>query len=264
VPGALQSALQFALRPPRPSRPPGGQEGVQQGTRSGRYARVCRDGRGSARCDETFRSTRSSERSNVSARPEYLAGTHSGIRAQALSSDWGLVDDFWFDRADRVLHVRNVPLACGDVEPDARRRDRGGRGRVSRRRMTPLEGVPTRPRSGLRPSAAARSASSARAADFALRLCALLTAASRGPRPPRAGRLTSSVSQRARRTPARRHARRSRSSLRSRSRSRRLESRPDAGSARHHRRPLRTGNSGLRPRPAGPTRFEGPYRCCEP
>jgi L-2-hydroxyglutarate oxidase len=44
-----------------------------------------------------------------SLRAEHLAGTHAGVRAQALSSDGRLVDDFWFDRADRVLHVRNAP-----------------------------------------------------------------------------------------------------------------------------------------------------------
>ena len=42
-------------------------------------------------------------------RVEYLAGTHAGVRAQALSEDGRLVDDFWFDRADRVLHLRNAP-----------------------------------------------------------------------------------------------------------------------------------------------------------
>ena len=44
-----------------------------------------------------------------SLRVEHLAGMHAGVRAQALSSDGRLVDDFWFDRADRVLHVRNAP-----------------------------------------------------------------------------------------------------------------------------------------------------------
>ena len=44
-----------------------------------------------------------------SLRPEHLAATHGGVRAQALTSDGRLLDDFWFDRADRVLHVRNAP-----------------------------------------------------------------------------------------------------------------------------------------------------------
>jgi L-2-hydroxyglutarate oxidase LhgO len=44
-----------------------------------------------------------------SMRVEYLAGSHAGVRAQALSSDGQLLDDFWFDRADRVLHLRNAP-----------------------------------------------------------------------------------------------------------------------------------------------------------
>ncbi len=42
-------------------------------------------------------------------RAEHLAGTHAGVRAQALTSDGRLLDDFWFDRADRVLHLRNAP-----------------------------------------------------------------------------------------------------------------------------------------------------------
>jgi L-2-hydroxyglutarate oxidase LhgO len=44
-----------------------------------------------------------------SMRVEYLAGMHAGVRAQALSSDGELLDDFWFDRAERVLHLRNAP-----------------------------------------------------------------------------------------------------------------------------------------------------------
>ena len=44
-----------------------------------------------------------------SVRAEHLVGTHAGVRAQALSSDGQLLDDFWFDRADRVLHLRNAP-----------------------------------------------------------------------------------------------------------------------------------------------------------
>jgi len=44
-----------------------------------------------------------------SVRPEQLARTHAGVRAQALASDGRLLDDFWFDRADRVLHLRNAP-----------------------------------------------------------------------------------------------------------------------------------------------------------
>ncbi len=42
-------------------------------------------------------------------RPDDLAGRHAGVRAQALADDGRLVDDFWFDRADNVLHVRNAP-----------------------------------------------------------------------------------------------------------------------------------------------------------
>lgn len=42
-------------------------------------------------------------------RPQLLAGTHSGIRAQALDDDGRLVDDFRFDYAENVVHVRNAP-----------------------------------------------------------------------------------------------------------------------------------------------------------
>ena len=42
-------------------------------------------------------------------RPQHLAGTHSGIRAQALDDDGRLVDDFRFDYAENVVHVRNAP-----------------------------------------------------------------------------------------------------------------------------------------------------------
>jgi (S)-2-hydroxyglutarate dehydrogenase len=56
---------------------------------------------------ETF--VRALQRLVPSIRAEHLAGTHAGVRAQALSSDGRLLDDFWFDRADRVLHLRNAP-----------------------------------------------------------------------------------------------------------------------------------------------------------
>ena len=46
----------------------------------------------------------------------------AGIRAQALSADGALVDDFAFDDADGITHVRNAPspgatsaLAIADV-----------------------------------------------------------------------------------------------------------------------------------------------------
>jgi len=42
-------------------------------------------------------------------RSEHLAGTQSGIRAQALDEDGRLVDDFRFDRVENVVHVRNAP-----------------------------------------------------------------------------------------------------------------------------------------------------------
>jgi (S)-2-hydroxyglutarate dehydrogenase len=45
--------------------------------------------------------------------PELRAGDvlpgPSGVRAQALSEDGQLLDDFWFDETDTVTHVRNAP-----------------------------------------------------------------------------------------------------------------------------------------------------------
>jgi L-2-hydroxyglutarate oxidase LhgO len=38
-----------------------------------------------------------------------LSEPHAGVRAQALSEDGHLLDDFWFDHADNVVHVRNAP-----------------------------------------------------------------------------------------------------------------------------------------------------------
>ena len=38
-----------------------------------------------------------------------LLESHAGVRAQALSEDGQLVDDFWFDHAENVIHVRNAP-----------------------------------------------------------------------------------------------------------------------------------------------------------
>jgi L-2-hydroxyglutarate oxidase LhgO len=42
-------------------------------------------------------------------RPDDLGGSHAGVRAQALSEDGRLLDDFWFDQAENVIHVRNAP-----------------------------------------------------------------------------------------------------------------------------------------------------------
>jgi L-2-hydroxyglutarate oxidase LhgO len=33
----------------------------------------------------------------------------AGVRAQAVSEDGTLLDDFWFDEAESVTHVRNAP-----------------------------------------------------------------------------------------------------------------------------------------------------------
>lgn len=61
-----------------------------------------------------------------------VLAAHSGVRAQALTVDGHFVDDFWFDRAPRMLHVRNAPspaatsslaiarFVVSEVEPDLR------------------------------------------------------------------------------------------------------------------------------------------------
>jgi L-2-hydroxyglutarate oxidase len=38
-----------------------------------------------------------------------LAEPRAGVRAQALATNGDLVDDFWFDHAEGVVHVRNAP-----------------------------------------------------------------------------------------------------------------------------------------------------------
>jgi L-2-hydroxyglutarate oxidase len=35
--------------------------------------------------------------------------THAGVRAQALHRDGRLVDDFYYERAPRQVHVLNAP-----------------------------------------------------------------------------------------------------------------------------------------------------------
>lgn len=44
-----------------------------------------------------------------SVRADDLSEPHAGVRAQALSEDGRLLDDFWFDHAENVVHVRNAP-----------------------------------------------------------------------------------------------------------------------------------------------------------
>jgi L-2-hydroxyglutarate oxidase LhgO len=41
--------------------------------------------------------------------PDDVVRGPAGIRAQAIARDGSLVDDFVFERGDRVLHVRNAP-----------------------------------------------------------------------------------------------------------------------------------------------------------
>jgi L-2-hydroxyglutarate oxidase len=55
------------------------------------------------------RYTRQLQRLVPAIRASDLAESHSGVRAQALSDDGRLLDDFWFDHADNVIHVRNAP-----------------------------------------------------------------------------------------------------------------------------------------------------------
>lgn len=38
-----------------------------------------------------------------------LTESHSGVRAQALTTEGQLLDDFWIDHAENVIHVRNAP-----------------------------------------------------------------------------------------------------------------------------------------------------------
>jgi len=58
--------------------------------------------------------------------PDDLVVGPSGVRAQALSDDGALVDDFIVDRSGGILHVRNAPspaatssLAIGSMIADA-------------------------------------------------------------------------------------------------------------------------------------------------
>jgi L-2-hydroxyglutarate oxidase len=53
--------------------------------------------------------TRSLQRLVPDVRPDDLTESHSGVRAQALTADGSLLDDFWFDHAENVVHVRNAP-----------------------------------------------------------------------------------------------------------------------------------------------------------
>jgi L-2-hydroxyglutarate oxidase len=42
-------------------------------------------------------------------RADDLGARHAGVRAQALAADGRLLDDFWFDHAGNVVHLRNAP-----------------------------------------------------------------------------------------------------------------------------------------------------------
>ena len=53
--------------------------------------------------------TRSLQRLVPAVRAGDLTESHAGVRAQALTEDGQLLDDFWFDHAENVVHVRNAP-----------------------------------------------------------------------------------------------------------------------------------------------------------
>jgi L-2-hydroxyglutarate oxidase len=53
--------------------------------------------------------TRSLQRLVPAIRMGDLTESHAGVRAQALTEDGQLLDDFWFDHAEGVVHVRNAP-----------------------------------------------------------------------------------------------------------------------------------------------------------
>jgi L-2-hydroxyglutarate oxidase LhgO len=69
-----------------------------------------RTGAAELRGDLSKRSfAKSLQRLVPAVRPDDLAETHAGVRAQALTEDGRLLDDFWFDHAENVVHVRNAP-----------------------------------------------------------------------------------------------------------------------------------------------------------
>jgi len=74
---------------------------------AGRYWRV---GLSEVRGDMSKRAfTRSLQRLVPAVRTAHLGASHAGVRAQALAADGSLLDDFWFDHSENVLHVRNAP-----------------------------------------------------------------------------------------------------------------------------------------------------------
>ena len=73
-------------------------------------------GRTGARAQKSYaaisRSAHSRRRCSASSRRcgrQDLTDSHAGVRAQALTDDGRLLDDFWFDHAENVVHVRNAP-----------------------------------------------------------------------------------------------------------------------------------------------------------
>ena len=71
-----------------------------------------------------------------SVRLEHLAGTHAGVRAQALSSDGTTPGRLLVRPRGQGASPPERPLACGDVEPGARQGGRRCRGGVLHGRVT--------------------------------------------------------------------------------------------------------------------------------
>jgi (S)-2-hydroxyglutarate dehydrogenase len=73
-------------------------------------ARYWRVGLGEVRGELSRRTyTQALQRLVPAVRKSDLGESHAGVRAQALSEDGRLLDDFWFDHAENVIHVRNAP-----------------------------------------------------------------------------------------------------------------------------------------------------------
>jgi 2-hydroxyglutarate dehydrogenase len=73
-------------------------------------ARYWRVGLAEIRGDISKRAfTRALQQLVPAVRAADLAEPHAGVRAQALAEDGRLVDDFWFDEDENVVHVRNAP-----------------------------------------------------------------------------------------------------------------------------------------------------------
>jgi len=73
-------------------------------------ARYWRVGLAEVRGDLSKRTfARALQRLVPAVRAADLGPSHAGVRAQALADDGALLDDFWFDHSDNVVHLRNAP-----------------------------------------------------------------------------------------------------------------------------------------------------------